>query len=103
MLLRSIFLHLVKMEAVPTLSKWGGFILGLARGFLTVSLIIFALVISSVAYLNTSVKKSYSGPRLLNVTVNVYTGIWDNLMSKFMTKEKFNKTVTEVQKDYLKE
>lgn len=95
--LRKITLQLIKIEAVSTLNKWGGFIFGLARAVLLSGLIIFALVISSIQYFNDSVTASYSGKRLFKACAGTYKIIWDNAMSKFMTKEKFNQTVKEVE------
>ncbi len=99
-LLRSIFYRFIKMEAVPRLNKWGGFILGLARAYLLVGLIIFMSVISSIAYFKNSVNKSYSGKYFFKVAPGVYGGIWNGFMSKFMNKEKFNKTIPEVEDDF---
>ncbi|MBI5145249.1 MAG: hypothetical protein HZA27_03580, partial [Candidatus Omnitrophica bacterium] len=99
-ILRLAFCRFIKMEAVPRLDKWGGFLVGIGRGFLFIGLIIFMLVISSVTYLNKSVKNSYSGGRFFKIAPAVYSGLWQGLMSKFMLKEKFNKTITEVQADF---
>lgn len=97
--LRSVFYRFIKMEATPKLNKGGGFILGIGRGFLVAGLIIFMLVISSIGYLKNSVNDSYLGKRLVKVAPATYSALWNKLMSKFMTKEKFNQTVLEVQKD----
>ena len=101
-LLRKVVCHFVKMEAVPALSKWGGLILGLARGILTASLVVFMLSISTIPYLNTSIKEAYSGQRLFNITVSTYSQLWNGVMSKFMLNEKFNKVITEIEKDFNK-
>ncbi len=95
--LRKITFQLIKIEAVSTLNKWGGFILGIARAVLLSGLIIFALTISSITYFKNSVISSYSGKRLFKVCLDTYTAIWDNAASKFMTKDKFNKTIIEVE------
>ena len=96
-LLRSIFYRFIHMEAVPQLNKWGGFVLGIARCTLVVGLLTFILVIPNIGYLKKSVANSYSGKYFLRVAPNVYSGLWDNLISKFMTKEKFNKSVLDIQ------
>lgn len=96
--LRVLFHRLIKMEATPQFNKWGGLILGVGRGILLGGLIIFMLIISSVSYLKNSVKDSYSGKRLFKVAPATYSALWDNLMSKFATQEKFNSTILEVQK-----
>jgi membrane protein required for colicin V production len=101
-LLRSLIYRFIKMEAVPRLNKWGGFILGIARAYLLVGLVIFMLAISSVAYFKSSVKKSYAGGHLFKVAPGIYNGVWNSLMSKFMNKEKFNKTIPEVEEDFEK-
>jgi uncharacterized membrane protein required for colicin V production len=96
---RFLFSHFIKMETTPNLNKWGGLVLGMARGFLLTSLITFMLVISSSAYLKKSVVNSYLGRRLFNAAPNTYVWLWNKVASKFMTREKLNKTVPEVQKD----
>jgi uncharacterized membrane protein required for colicin V production len=99
-LLRSIFYRFIKMEAVPGLNKWGGLVLGAARGLLFVGLIVFALAISSVSYLKNSVADSYSGRRILKVAPAAYAWLWGSIGSKFMSGDVFNKTVTEVQENF---
>lgn len=92
-LLRNIFYRFIQMDAVPNLNKWGGLLFGLSRGVLLVSLIIFILVISGSGYLKGSVSSSYSGKRLLKIAPSVYSGLWNNIASKFFSQEKFNQAV----------
>lgn len=99
-LFRSIFYRTIKMEAVPRLHKWGGLVLGLARGYLLAGLIIFMLVISTIGYLKNSTSRSYLGKQLFKVAPDTYSWLWNNISSKFMTQEKFNKTFIEVQEDF---
>ena len=101
-LLRSVFYRFLKLEAVDRLNKWGGFLLGIARGMLVSGLIIFMLVISSISYLRMSVRSSYLGIRFFKVAPNTYSWLWNNLASKFMAQEKFNKTILEVQDSFVK-
>lgn len=101
-LFRKVVCHFVKMEAVPLLSKWGGLILGMGRGILTASLVVFILSISTIPYLNTSAKEAYSGRRLFNIAVSTYSSLWEGVMHKFTVNEKFNKVITEIQKDFNK-
>jgi uncharacterized membrane protein required for colicin V production len=96
-ILRLAILKFINMEPIPKLDKWGGLVLGITRAFLLTSLIIFTLLISTIAYFKKSVVNSYSGEYLSKIAPSVYTGLWDGVASKFMTKEKFNQTVTEVQ------
>jgi len=100
-LLRSIFYRFIKMEAVPRLNKWGGFVLGLGRAFLLAGLVVFALTVSSITYLRNSAAGSYSGRRLFNVAPAAYSWLWNSIASKFMSGEKFNETIAEVQENFL--
>jgi len=99
-LLRSIFYRFIHMEAVPQLNKWGGFVLGIARCILVVGLLTFILVISDIGYFKKSVANSYSGKYFLRVAPNVYSGLWNNLISKFMPKEKFNRSTLDIPKGF---
>lgn len=91
------FCRFIKVEAVPRLNKWGGFALSLIRAVLLIGLIIFILLVSSIDYLKSSVVNSYSGKYLFKSASNTYTWLWDNLMSKYMPGEKFNKNISELQ------
>lgn len=99
---RQLFSRLITMEAVPKLNKWGGFFIGILRGFLLSSLLIFALFISSFKYFKNSVNDSYSGRRLFKIAPATYSKIWFGFVSKFMPGEKFNPTITEVEQDLKK-
>lgn len=95
-LFRQAFERFIRMEAVPKLNKFGAFTLGVLRGFLLVSLIVFMLFISSVTYLRQSAANSFSGNALVKIAPATYSWLWKSIMSKFMTKEKFNDTILEV-------
>lgn len=94
--LRGMLYRFIKLEASPRISQVGGLILGLARLFLTVGLLAYILIISSVKYLNDSVKYSYLGSKVSSIAPQTYGWIWGNIVSKFSASEKFNPTVTEV-------
>ncbi len=96
-LMRHTFSRFIKLEAVPNLNKFGGLFLGMFRALFLSSLIIFGCIISTLDYMKSSVHSSFLGPQILSVAPNTYTWMWDNLMSKFMTSEKFNSTVLEAQ------
>lgn len=96
-ILRKIFSKALKVEALPTLNKWGGFILGLARGLLLGSLLMFILLLSGVGFLNRGAKESYSGKYIVGIAPAVYSSLWHGLFSKFFTGEKFNDNVLQVQ------
>lgn len=100
-ILRETFFRLIKTETVSLLNRWGALLLGIARGLILVSLIIFFLSIPVVDYLTNSVKRSFSGKRFIKVSTGVYAYFWNNLASKFMPQEKFNQVILEVQKDIL--
>lgn len=97
--IRMAFYRFIKMQAVPSLNKWGGLALGIIRSVLLVGLIIYALVISSTSYLKSSVKESFMGRRFFTVAPATYSWLWNSITSKLAAAEKFNKTVLEVQKD----
>lgn len=97
LLSRVTFGSSIKMEATPRLNKIGGLILGALRAYLLAGLIVFMLVISSVSYFKNSAVNSYSGKTLFKVAPSTYSWLWHRVMSKFMTKEKFNNTILEVQ------
>jgi uncharacterized membrane protein required for colicin V production len=93
-MLRKIFTKLVKTEAIPQLSKWGGLCLGAIRGLMVIGLLLYILILSTLPYMQASVKKSYSGKTMVTITAGVYRGVWDGFMSKFMAQEKYNGAVT---------
>jgi uncharacterized membrane protein required for colicin V production len=96
-LCRQVFSYFIKMEALPQLNRWGGLILGISRGFLLSSLIIFVLFISSIAYLKNSVIHSYFGGRLFKIAPTTYSKVWFGFASKFIPQEKYNSTIQEVE------
>jgi uncharacterized membrane protein required for colicin V production len=101
-LLGKLFSRFLKMEAVPNLNKWGSLILGIGRSFLLTSLVIFIFVIAPVDYFRKSVNSSYSGRSLFNVAPATYTWMWDSIMSKFRTQEKFNEAIPKIQEGLVK-
>jgi len=99
-LLRITFYRFMKMEAAPKLNKYGGLILGLARGYFTIGLIIYVLIISSVTYLSSSVKHSYLGSRASSISAQTYNWMWGSIFSKFSPQEKSNSVVLEVMDNF---
>lgn len=96
---RKVFWRFIKFEPVLELNKWGGFILGIGRGILAVSLALYIFVISPAGYFRHSVQNSYSGKKMFKIAPATYRWFWDRIVSKFMAAEKFNLRVSEVQKD----
>jgi uncharacterized membrane protein required for colicin V production len=99
LILRNFFSRLVNMEAVTGLNKWIGLALGIARGFLLSSLLIFMFVISGSDYFKASIKDSYSGKFVFKIAPTAYSLIWNSAASKFITWEKANSNVAEAKKD----
>lgn len=98
--LRWGFCRLVKVETVSGLNKWGGLAIGMGRGLLTASLILFIFTISSLNYFSQSTAKSYVSSRLFSIAPLVYQGTWENFMAKFMPQEKLNPAVEEIIKEF---
>lgn len=92
-LLRGLFCRFMKMEAAPKLNKYGGLVLGLARGYFTIGLLIYVLMITNVGYLNSSIKHSYLGSRAVSISSQTYNWIWESVFSKFFPQEKSNSVV----------
>ena len=85
--------RLVKTELNAELSKWLGLTVGLARTVFLSSLILFIFLVSGLAYFKKSIEKSYFGTYLVRVAPSAYSWFWHNITAKFMTSEKFNKSV----------
>ena len=100
--LRAVFSRLVKMQTLPRLNKFGGLLLGMGRIIVLSSVIVYMLAISSIGYMKRSAQTSYFGKDLFQVSVNTYSWLWNTFTSKFMLDEKFNKTVLEMQRGFLR-
>jgi uncharacterized membrane protein required for colicin V production len=96
MLLRLLLCRFITAEVTPNLSRWGGLIVGLARGFLLSSLVLFIFFVSCVSYFKKSIDNSFSGKVIINIAPTTYSWFWYNVISKFKTNEKFNKSVLDV-------
>lgn len=99
-LLRETLGKLIHTEAVATLNKWGGLVVGFIRGILLASLVVFMLTIATISYLKNSAYQSYFGHNLFYVTPAIYSGMWNGLISKFMVFEKYNTTVDEMKDNF---
>jgi uncharacterized membrane protein required for colicin V production len=94
--IRGLLSRFVQLDAVPKINKFTGLLLGLGRAYLITGLMVFTLAISSVSYLQDSVKSSYLGSRAFMVAPRTYDFLWSNIFSKFNPKEEFNPVVSEV-------
>ncbi len=92
-IVRESFFLLVKVEAHSTLDKWGGFAIGLLRGFWISSIVLFVLIISTVGYLETSAKTSLFGRKVIYFAPQVYKGSYLGLTSKFFPQVQLNEEV----------
>ncbi len=95
--LRLVFGRLIKAEAMPRVNKVGGLILGVLRGLLTASLVVFMLIISSIGLIKEMAVGSYSGRNIYKISFSLYRQMWDGFFSKVMTQEKFNDTLLEIE------
>lgn len=102
-IIREAFFKFVKTETASAINRWGSTFLGIVRGFIVSSLIIFLLSIPVFAYFNNSVKSSFSGRHLIKVSTGIYGYLWKNLASKFMPSAESNKSVLEIQDSVIKE
>ena len=83
-------------EVNSEFSKWGGFVCAFLRSFLLSSLILFALVIPGAAYFKDSVSYSLSGHYFSKVAPATYTFIWESIVSKFNSGEKYNSALYDI-------
>ena len=82
-ILRTVFVRLIQMEAHPGFDKWGALVLGALRGILFCSLFISILLFMNVNYFKESVNNSLSGKRIFRVAPGTHNFIWNHLLSKF--------------------
>jgi uncharacterized membrane protein required for colicin V production len=94
---RLAFGRFIKAEAAPRLNKIGALILGVVRGFLAASLIVFMLVISSVSVVKEMATAAYFGRNIVKISFSLYSGMWNGFFSKIMPHENFNDTLLEIQ------
>ena len=95
-LVREVFTRFIKVEAIGTLDKWGGLVLGFIRGVLVTSLVLIVLYLPSVSYLKGSVKKSYLGSQLVMTDIQIYGFLMNGLVSKLAPGEVVNRAIYEV-------
>jgi uncharacterized membrane protein required for colicin V production len=94
--IRSMIFRFMTAEINVQLSKWGGFAFGLLRSLLLSSLVLYALMIPKESYFKDSVRYSLIGNRVSKVAPATYTFIWESIVSKFNTGEKYNSSVPDV-------
>ncbi len=98
-ILREGLSRFIKVDVASIIDRWLATILGLGRGILVASLIMCMFSLPVITYFKKSVDKSYLGERLLKIAPLIYSGIWNNFMSKFMPQEKFNQEILEFRQE----
>ena len=95
-LIRSLIVRVITAQTNPALNKWGGLCVGFIRALFLSSLILFALLISRSEYFKESVRYSLSGETVVRVAPSTYTFLWERIVSKLNSGEKFNNAVPEL-------
>jgi uncharacterized membrane protein required for colicin V production len=88
--LRTLFLLVFRIEPVQNLQQWGGLTIGAMRAILVAGFIAYFFLASGLPYLRASVGHSFSGRYAMRTGIFTYNGLWELIMSKFMTGEKLN-------------
>jgi uncharacterized membrane protein required for colicin V production len=94
--LRVMTFRFVTAEINGEISKWAGFVFGLTRALMSASLLVFVFMLPKEPYFKDSVRYSLSGKQVVTVAPATYTFIWESIVSKFNSGEKYNSAV----KDY---
>jgi uncharacterized membrane protein required for colicin V production len=91
--LRVMIFRFMTAEINSQLSKWLGFAFGLLRALILSSLMLFALMLPKGPYFKDSVRYSFSGNYVFQVAPATYTFIWESIVSKFNSGEKYNSAI----------
>ncbi|MGE5279413.1 MAG: CvpA family protein [Deltaproteobacteria bacterium] len=83
-IIRESFFLLVKIEAKNTLDKWMALALGCLRGFWVASIALYIMTISTIQYLEVSVKSSLFGSRVLRMAPAIYENSVTGLLNKIL-------------------
>lgn len=86
----------VKVEVINSVNKWVALSLGITRGILSASLLLFIFSLPLVSYFQRSVKDAYLGSQIVQVAPALYARIWGGVMSKFVPQEEFNYAAYEI-------
>ena len=97
-LIRDAILILFKMQAKASVDQWLGFFVSLGRGVLICSLTFMLFYASEIKELAQYSTRSLSGPYLSNLSLDVYEGCYNSLVSRFFEHEKLNMTLFNLRK-----
>ncbi len=95
LIIRKVLMLLIKMEPVSLLNRWGAITLGLIRGALFCSMVLFVASISNINCLTNSLSRSFSAPGLIKLAPNVYLSLWNSVLFRFMNKQAPNEEPSE--------
>jgi len=98
-LVRQFFSNFIKLEVISIVNRWFCLFLGLGRGFIFTSLLVYLLSIPVIDYFKKSVEDSYLGRRIFFISPSIYKGVFSGFISKLMPQEKFNDAVLDIEKD----
>ncbi|MDD2653879.1 MAG: CvpA family protein [Candidatus Omnitrophica bacterium] len=90
---RDAFLFVIKMQPLAVVDKWGSVVLGVIRAVYLSSIIIVALLISTIGYLQQSAQRSFSSRYFLDLAPKAYAFMFDNIYSKFSPTEEINSSI----------
>lgn len=89
--IREGWLLILKMEAKPGFSQWGGGALGAVRGLLICSLVLFFIYLTGNQVLVKYADHSMVGSYLRDLSPKVYKATFDGFLVKFFPDEENNK------------
>lgn len=98
LLMRIIVIKSRAQEALRSISRWSGMLLGVVRGGLLAGIICFGFAISSMSFFSDMVSQSLMGNTLFEVPSQVYEWTWNNITKHIAASEQVNKTIAEVRK-----
>lgn len=101
--LRDGSLAVIKMEAQPTIDKWGAAIIATFRGFLICSLVFICLVLTGNKYMSKKVRHSFTGFYLVDLAPSIYNAVFDGFIGKLFPREEKNKELLSLKDIDLKE
>ncbi|MDD5617485.1 MAG: CvpA family protein [Candidatus Omnitrophica bacterium] len=93
-IIRDGFFMMLRAEDDSAAGRYLGLIVGFARGALISGFVIFALLISTVRYLDLSARTSFLGLKAAKVATKTYEFTFFGVVSKIFPDQGFNQEVT---------